>query len=45
MVTAELLIKVAFTVPVRYRYAMNATLRLGHNNAHTLYYWTAVDIG
>ena len=45
MVTAGLLIKVAFTVPVRYRYAMNAMLRLGRNNAHTLYYRKAVEIG
>ena len=45
MVAAGLLIKVAFTVPVRYRYVMNATLRLGRNNARTLYYRNAVEIG
>ena len=45
MVRMGLMIKVAFTQTLRYPCAMNVTLRLGRTNAHTLYYWKAVEIG
>ena len=44
-VSREFLIKVAFTHPMRYPCVVNAIFSLDRNDARTLYYTEAVEIG